>query len=819
MIRHGWRSRWVSRRIRMPSSTQMLSVGVRCMRNDNDFKDNNSMSQTNENKSMATIIKDFIKNEASMLGHNILRKEELIRSSDEVYLDEAFEIEFVGLDQEIKDKLEKAAGPFNKLILCLSFHPTRMTPLMYSYYYEQTGEDIDEETRLLLLRRLVFHREYEQFWKIALGVEPSISELEEISDVLMNELQHTSSTYIGLVDSLLCLEKSVSNRTIFLTILDNLTYNHGVDRNYVLSILDELSSSSSNKNPVHYEIPRSNPNDLKHQVLYIYDLRKKIELDINNKSQLQSLIDNIIQDPSLPKGLLSQILPISKLSTFNTDEQILNYRRARDKESRILDFLLNSTYLKDFSLEVTNCDACWILSWAKPSQADLIYTLFDHKIDYSSYPDSRYLVNKLAYLLLEHESNENLKDLVIKNYLLIDSKYLYLALKATFYSSEAQFSELMKTVESHPIIFQESAFFDDFINDIIKDPTVQANHRFILNIVKTTSNSDITSSIAAIILRQIKYTELEKRLPGEFYKELLESQLSSYITIEAARSILLRRKLYDDDLLCLLIDKVFERSWNKSKLVLEGKLDQSQVGLHDFPGLLRMSPAESRAKFHNRIRAFGQCISLLDSDRISSILNTFSRYVDSPSFTFVTSDKGRKYVKDRLVDETMRFISKSSKHDVRLGLTKMKDVISKLQCNSGRSQLRLYMQLVKNDPQKSIELLHNYKDRKSYLTNEIIRGISSGILLTTKLDQKERLVLFIRFRNEMGVLGYKNKVGKSTAIELLNLVSALAEHERMDFEHLFDFVSRYTESKHIPAYIRRKFADRLRAARDKSKGL
>lgn len=162
----------------------------------------------------------------------------------------------------------------------------------------------------------------------------------------------------------------------------------------------------------------------------------------------------------------------------------------------------------------------------------------------------------------------------------------------------------------------------------------------------------------------------------------------------------------------------------------------------------------------------------------------------------------------------MRFINKANKNTPKLGIIKMRDFLGGLCFESRSVQCALYKYMVEDEPLKCIKLLHTYENNKSYLTNDVMRSIMSGILHSPKLNDKEKLHLFRYFRTELLNLNFKSTIHPSTAIELLNLVIGIAEKDPIKSIDSMRWVLEFANKKRIPKSIIANFARRLMLHQD-----
>lgn len=814
-----------SRRIKIWNIESPYKSHVVFLSSNNDhqkinFEDNSSIEPNSIKKKVSEFLVNLIKQETKILADTLIIRESEIQESDRAISDIVFETVYSKLDRKIKEDVERTADTYNKLSLILTYNPIVIHPLIYINFCNSTS--LQNDTKKMILRRLAYHGKFEECWKIALNSIETLNDVDEYIETITDELKQNNNLEFGIYELLSACDKIVSNPSLKHTIIETICHSNDLDKDIFFSSM-EYQNELKNFETLE-ALENAKAKYLRCTIPYFRLLyfKRRLKLALINDShcvqnvQIHEIVKHILQDKGIveTRGWVSSILSFSSIECLPNDINLLQtvYPLSNKSDSLFFEYFIEKCSAYDY-IHVNDYDFLHILQHSRPEHINTIYLLYRKSYNLDSSQMNSHIINYLTRLMLITKNVDLITACIVECYSLINDEILTSALVIIFKDSRENFKTLANKIKGSKNDTRKSKILNDFINKItLNEKENQISLDSLLYIVKRFNKSDLASEIVLTMLSKIKSKEIDQNITISFYMYIIRNiRVSSYVLVEMARCFLLKEKIFDEKLLTEFFATLLRRIWNKEQIM---KRNNREKQSDDFQDLFKLATKKERARFHNRIRALGQTLSLLEAKETAMIFNTLYKFIFSSSFRFVLSDYGKNYIIDSLVAETMRFINKANKDTPKLGIIKMRDFLGGLCFESRSVQCALYKYMVEDEPLKCIKLLHTYENNKSYLSNDVMRSIMSGILHSPKLNDKEKLHLFRYFRTELINLNFKSTIHPSTAIELLNLVIGIAEKDPLKSIDSMRWVLEFANKKRIPKSIIANFARRLMLHQD-----
>lgn len=787
-----------------------------------NFEDNANIKPSSIKNRVSEFLINLIKQETKILADTLIIREPEIPENNRVTNDIVFGVEYSKLDTKIKEDMERTADIYNKLVLILTYNPIVIHPLIYINFVNRVTTSLQNDTKKMILRRLAYHGRFEECWKIALNSIETLNDVDEYIETMTDELKQNNNLAFGIFGLLSACDKIVSNPSLKHTIIETICHTNELNKDTFFTgleykkELDNFETLEALENAKAKYLRSTNPY---FRLLYF---KRRIELalitDTNyiQSTQIRAAMNDILKDKSIveKQGWISFILTSSYVECLNNDINLIQdaYAISEGPECLFFEHFFEA-YSKYEYIRVNDYDFLHILQHLKPEHIKTTYLLYKKSIDMNSSKINSHIINYLTRMILATKDIDVITTNIIDFYSLINDEILTSSLVTIFKGSKEHFKLIANKIKGDKSNTNKSKILIEFIKKItFKKDENQISLDSLMYIVKCFNKSDLASEIVITLLAMMRTAEIDQNISSHFYMYIIQNiRVSSYVLIEISRNFLLKERLFDEKLITEFFSTLLHKIWNKEEIM---KRNNREKESDDFQELFKLASKKERARFHNRIRALGQTLSLLDAKETAMVFNTLYKFIFSNSFQFVVSDYGKKYIVDSLIAETMRFINKINKDKPKVGIIKMRDLLGDLCFDSRSVQCSLYKYMVEDEPLKCIKLLHTYQNNKSYLTNDVMRSIMSGILHSPRLNDKEKLHLFRYFRTELLNLNYKSTIHPSTAIELLNLVISIAEKDPIKSIDSMEWVFDFANKKRIPKSIIAKYARRLMLHQD-----
>lgn len=783
----------ICRKIKGPTSRFICSAQVKKlkkMKQDIDFHDNSkktSISPEEKPKNMSGYIIDFIKRETRYLASSIAGEGRILEPDVNL---ELLAMAYLHLDPKIKSSIDEIFDPYNKLALALTYDPFQIDPYVYMGLYKQMNTDLDEQHKRVLFERLIYHRQYSEFWNVALKSMETLSDIEDYIDVVLSVLVRNKNLEVGAFELLLSFPPTFLEITIFRTIVDTISHKTGTNSESFYSFMDETQVFDW----LHDEEKCTIKSDSENFYKNLLGHRNKIERLIRNKltspEDLDNFMEGLLKDESISEynGIIDFLLrPVNHIIHIKGTKSIEVV--SQPWMEKLLYLMLDATYSGRFM--VNEYDFGHLLGILSPQTSSKLYDIYS-----KNHLNNSTFINRIFKSLLEDRKNKMRVMNCYSNYFQTISEDLVMkTLVFLFRYDKAMFPKACNKMRNNSSRFPKSSM--ESLIDFM-EPHLSTVDDYYL-IISSFNKSDLASNILSVLLRSAMRKEFRETDRIEIYHRISQHvRLTSYDLNEMLRLLLLKEQIMDLKLVHNIFDSILNRCWNKKQILKRKAENYTNTSIDDFRLLFQLCSKTERDRLHNRIRAIGQTFSLLSVEKASLVLNSLHEHVNSEDFTFVKSKFGRNYINNNIVSEYLRFVDRNNSDNLTEGIKELRDLIESLKFSVRIVQCFMYKRIIKEDPNKSLVLLDIYKSNTSNLSNDLMRSVMSGILNSEKLSRKGRLALFERFHHKSRELGYKNTLMTSTALEVIKLVIKISEESSEDSRNYRKWVMDFAYETRVP---------------------
>lgn len=687
-------------------------------------------AKQNVNSGLSRMLIRFIQNESQILRESMNIDESLETGPN---------IDLSKVSLSIRNQLDVQVDDYLRFLLLLTFHPINVPPQLILHYFLTIPAILPQE-RTDLLKFLIFHNLWYDFWLVAVSDATTMSDIEDIIDLVYECLVSNNNLQIGIWQVLAAAYLVTSNLGLLNTIIENAEYRLQLSKGSVDEFYNYLFSiqSAPNVNALKQILPEKDlVSNLVHRAFYMRKMAALVPLE-EVPTFLHSLDAELTRTPGFASLLLS---------SDGTPQLLLR---------------LATFFVADRKSHLNDLDYFCILK-TSPSNMYPVYLSMCKNIKRGFVKSD----NIISFLVDKSLKDPALTETLANKFHRALSIEIWTQIIPVFISNN---HILRKFRKNQPAKFQK--VMDAFLaeNSTLSDETLLAL-------------IDVSEGHPRIIRKLLRRLSPE---PSNLHF-LLSLDLSAYNLLEVVRYAL-RHQIVNSDTF-LLVDRILLQTWDVECLSRQASVAHSEQKqsntLHndDFRMYYRASAEKDRQALLFNLQALAQTISLTPPSVMASILNGLKKFMDLDSMTFVKSPTGKAYIFDRLVARTMHFIYKNNIHTAKKGVMVIREVLSRLEFDSTVTQAALFEHIVYDDPGICIDILKNYRRNKAFLTTPLMEAIQIGILRSCKLSPAHRLDLFEKFRATMVELGFKSKMSARTMAKFGDLIFKVGQ-DRGDTEGL-----------------------------------
>ena len=703
---------------------------------------------------VSNYIRAFIKQEALALSESINRN---LLSLEEHNDNDKVTPAYNELEPRLKHDFDKLLDNQNRLFFLLTFNPIIINPHLYISVYENLDTPIETTVKLLLFKRLLFHQQYDDCWKICMETYTSLTDIEDFLEVAFKALEENHNLTFGLFQLLIASQNDFTNQRLQNHIIDTICFKFNIRKTWIqenFSILLDIRGINTTEDLEHFkfnnlDIIQKNPNI---QLLYL----KKHFMLLDREISSQECFDIITEFENLMKysGWLSLVAPPFTGSSCLPNAILKTYSSS----SSIAKVITQTLHLgKEINLNEN--DITYILRSNPQIKSYTIYLLYMNVCSSKRLPN-KHIINYFMNDVLFWKNYTQIKSILFENFSILDDEVLIRGLEVVFTESKTDFDILVLKIFKRVSKDHAIRIFQLLVTNLLQNQRTIGDIHIIF---KLCMRSNIKARECLKVLTTNQYTPQEV---AYIHNEILKDKhlKSTLVVLEIARNILLRSPTIDYDMLPVIFDKILAITLKKD--VILSRTTRTVKFDHDIQKLLALANSTEKAVFHNSFRALGQTISLKQPRDIAKAIDTLHEHIFHRNFLFVRSKYGREYLLNGLVNEIMRFSERANSSEQ--AILKIRDILG--HTSNSIVQGFLFRLMVKQDPQKSLKLLQHYQNNKRYLSG-VIHYMISGIFSTSNLDKNQKIHTFDLFIKTLKELGYRHKVRQSTAFQLLHLLN------------------------------------------------
>lgn len=724
----------------------------------------NAKDKQNVNSGLSGMLVRFIQKESQILR-------ELMNLEDT--LDPDADMDNLDIPAPLRQILESQIDDYGRFLVLLTFHPLSIPPGLMMHYY-LVHPSVSSQERADLLRFLVFHNRWYDFWLVGVSDSTTMSDVEELIDLAHECLTSNGNLDLGIWQALAAAHLVTSNLGLLNTICENFEFRLDLSKGSVEEFFSFLFSIQGATDTAHLKQLTATTDLASNRHFRSFYLRKLAGLIGPNDQAILSFMHDVQSDTEITTtpGFASFLLSAEEIPKTLYDRLANAFVSSR------------KTHLNDHDyfciLQSSQCQLhATYLSLCKNIKRKLVR--------------SDYIVNAMIGQCVS--SNLALAEIMVQKFSLSISADTWALLLPHLLDNDAQIPCLKKLRKTQPAKFQKvvEAYLSNnqelSDGDLLKVIDISDDHPFLIRKLLRRLSSD------------------SDNLP-----RLLDFSLSAYNLLEVLR-FAVRHRIVDHHTL-LLVDRIFHQTWDLERLSRQASIVHSEQNVtsdllsDDFRVYYGASTEKDKQALLFNIQALAQTISLAPPETAANFLNKLHQFLFSESFTFVKSDTGRSYIFDRLVRKTMHFIYRNNSLVPKKGVLVIRDVLSKLDFDSTVTQAALFELIVYDDPGISIDILRNYRKSKAFLTTPLMEGIQIGILRSSKLSPAERLDLFEKFRATMRELSYRSKMTAKTMARFGDLIFKVGK-ERGDTQGL-GWVVKLGYERGVPVKVIKNWSLKIR---------
>lgn len=687
---------------------------------------------------------------SGMLVRFIQKESQILRElmNLEEALDPELDTGSIEVPVALREKLEREIDDYGRFLLLLTHHPLSIPPRLMMHYYSALPA-ISPQERNQLLKYLVFHNCWYEFWLVGVFDSTTMSDVEELIDLAQECLIVNNNLELGIWQCLAAAHLVTSNLGLLNTICENVEFRLDLDKGAVEHFFKFLFSMHGATDVAKLHQLTGNVDIASNKTLRSFYFRKLAGLVAQDPDAITAFLHDVQQDTELAStpGFASFLLNADQISDNLHDKLSKGFVSCRKSHLNDYDYFcisqsslcqLRPTFIslcKNIKRNLVKCDQTLSMFVEKAVAADLdLATTMAQKF-------SPAISAETWILLIPHLLRDESRALILKKF------------------RKAQPAKFQKVIDS--FLLEAKKITD-------------------LDILKLMDISDGHPNLIRNLLR--KLTSDERNLQA-----LAELDLSAYNLLEIMRYAL--KHLMINETTFHIVDKIFHQTWNLANLSRQATFSHSEKNIasgvlaDDFRSYYRAASERDRKALLRNIQALAQTLSLCSPLSAARFLNELHLFIFSDKFTFVKSATGRSYIFDRIVAKTMHFIYRNNCQVPKKGVLVIRNVLSQLKFDSTVTQAALFEHIVYDDPEISIGILKNYRDSKAFLTTPLMEGIQIGILKSAKFSPVERLQIFEKFEAARQDLGYKSKMTTKTMARFGDLIFKVGK-ERGDVNEL-----------------------------------
>lgn len=777
----------------------------------------------------------------SQLIHGAFEKSTNLAQQDN--LPGAKNMDLTSLDQKLLERINRQVDNYNKLTLLLLQHPLAVPAeiLLQLYHSIPYVHPSDKQT---LLKRLAYHHTWTEFWEIAFAETTTLSDIEDITDVIYHEAMTNNSREFTFWRSLTVAHTILGNSGIFLSLCETMAYRFSIELQkcqkffyFVNSEGDldsiELCSDCSQKAVLALAFLSSQTsNKTKPDTIVHWLQRNKPLLEV------RGFINELLKIFSCPKTaqflITRSSLKLNEQDLFSLWLHVTNTHQHRilthlDREirrnTRISDWVKERvvTQAQDPQLQITLASKFY-MSLSK----EVVLLLFPKLMECEKGRQVLKKVNKKRGEVFETGAIEYIQGVEPGT-----DDYFWIIQQ----SNHRDGFLLGKALER----------LEGTTDNLDKLLRLRLSTSDLMKVWKYCLRNDLvgesvaTSLFFRIMRKTWDYNELMGRQKKEFNDEATnvvgdfissnnnknnndnENMLGKYRRLRhQIRVIAAGLALCDDNHIAAMLNNIQRQLFPPKKRagsVSSSAARNDSVSAKEFKCDVdgTNSNGVEISTRNPAFKDFAQPGPEVDNRYGKSTKRTSDNECEAnvdlqPFFAM----NRRQYILLKLTQEVMKSINygkmtpgenemqeerqEKEERKEKDAIRKMGQVLRQLEFNSNEGQAAVFYHIVKHQPRASLRILQEHKENKPFLVRAIMNAIEQGILESEKIGKEEKLHLFEEFQDKKDELGY----GAQTSARTIVLWGMLVVG-REGKEELMREIAQKAVTKRIPMRVLRNW--------------
>lgn len=678
------------------------------------------------------------------------------------------------IDPALLAQLSTEPDSYHQYVMLLRLPKFAVHPDVLLLYHLLLPQ-VEETEKQLLLRRLVFYGQWHLFWQLCITDATSLSDIEDIVDLLHSELHICHNTYLGVWQALRAASHETSTSGLLTSIVETVQYKFELSKAQVSVVMGFLNELDNVENKEELELfEESHQKTISEDAICkAFYLQAQVSL-LDQKTFMGIIREEprILQTPgwfSFLTSSMADTIPYLASGQDHTPKVI----------ERSLRLILMTHFLHLRLAHINESDFFSLLQTATAKDAHRIF-LIAYKNSQRGYLQSQRLLDYVVQMALLSPKEDVKLEAVKKFYKHMSPD----SLKSAFPFILSKCPKILESIEGkRPDLFQRVCL------ECMDDMT---SPRDIAILIGHCNNNRL------IIRRALKVPKKEDS--DVLLRDLERTKFTAYNLIELLR-FAFRHKITDDRA-CAIFDRILKKTWNTTALEKRGQAINYQFE-DDFRFYYAMASKDERSKLSQTLQTLGQAISTLETPLMADFINNLYDYLfASKNFTFIQSTTGKTYILDRLLKKTMPFVYKNyTTEHLKDGVKQIRNILKLLKFDSPTGQASVFEFIVHDEPSMAFEILKNYKSRKSALTNPIMEGMARGLLRSKRLTPSQRVVAFEKFRRSAKDMGYKHELSARLVVLFGNLILKLDNQQRREYSDLLQNAIELAFSKEVPLAV------------------
>ncbi|PSK75933.1 hypothetical protein CJJ07_004263 [Candidozyma auris] len=639
---------------------------------------------------------------------------------------------------------------------------------------------VDEPERQLLLRRLVFHRQWHQFWQTAITDATSLSDVEDLVELIHAELQASNNNLFGVWEAIRAAVHQTTTSGLLNSILECIEFKFGFSKTQIsdfVAYIRQLDNVETQEELKLLEESQADAlsNNMIHKAFYI---------------QASLRFDNCVSVEKDPCFLKSPGWYSFLTSSIPQRIHYLAYGSETEAEtpSSAQKPALMSYFLHHRSAYLNENDLFSLFQSATPQDAKRIY-LLAYKNSQRNLVSSRRIFNHILSLAKLHKDEKLILEVFEKFLKYVSPKNCQSLIPMILQTNPRTLRSFEKK--------RQDLFFDS-LSIFMKNGL---SLKDLLSVITYCNNNRQTIRLA------LKSSKINPEAVQEVIATSLREKLTVYNLLEVLRFAF--RHHVTNDSSCRILDKIVSRIWNIEVFERRGQA-LNYRSRDDFAFFYAMASKEERTRLVYCLSTVGQAISLLQDYEMAKFFNSlYDFWFSSHGLSFVNSKAGKTYLLDLLIRKTMQFVYRQHEaKDSKAGIKRVRDTLDALTFKNWAGQKSLFEFIVQDEPKVAFRIVRAYTSNKPAFASSIMNGIIRGILRSKKLTPPERIQATKEVLKMCKRSGLNHKISQKENILFYHQIFSMAEGYYNE-EQLKSFINEAHEEG-IPLSILKNWSRKVR---------